>query len=121
MLNAVESRPATINCWEIGAFLRRACAKLRVAILSPGKTTRIQKIQRPPVVMVGVRDGNLRPQSPPDANDQRLFSIRSEQLVHQRDIGVDHRMAQALLLGDKLHQLVSTLDIGCAIEQRASG
>src|ERR1700724_787312 len=35
-----------------------------------------------------------------------LLAVLVEQFVDQRDVGVDHRVAQALLLGDWLHQLV---------------
>ena len=41
--------------------------------------------------------------------------------LDQRDLRVDRRMAQALLPGDELHQLVGALDIGRAVLQRARG
>src|SRR5499427_10839367 len=50
---------------------------------------------------------------------RRLLAVGLEPRVDQRDLGVDRRMAQTLLLGDELHQLVSALDIGSAVLQGA--
>src|SRR6266568_3154738 len=48
-----------------------------------------------------------------------LLAVGFKAGIDQRDLGVDRRMAQTLLLGNQLHQLVGTLDIGGAIVERA--
>src|SRR5882762_8826173 len=53
--------------------------------------------------------------------EHSLPAIFFEQFVDQRHIGVDYRMAEALLPGDQLYQLVGTFDIRSAVEQRARG
>ncbi len=56
--------------------------------------------------------GRIAPES---GLSRRLFAVGFEPRVDQRDDPVDHRMAQTLLLGDQLHQLVGALDIGRAV------
>src|SRR5882724_10453036 len=48
-----------------------------------------------------------------------LLAVGFKPGIDQRYLGVDRRMAQTLLPGDQLHQLVGTLDIGGAIVERA--
>src|SRR5262249_12371569 len=52
---------------------------------------------------------------------RRLLAVRLEALIDQRHAGVDGRMAEALLLGDQLHELIGALDVGHAVVERASG
>src|SRR6266850_5312487 len=59
--------------------------------------------------------------SPSAFLEHSLPAIFFEQFVDQRHIGVDYRMAEALLPGDQLYQLVGTFDIRSAVEQRARG
>src|SRR6516162_2447696 len=51
----------------------------------------------------------------------RLFSIGFEPRVDQRNDSVDDRMAQALLLGDQLHEFVGAFDVGSAVLQSTRG
>jgi hypothetical protein len=49
----------------------------------------------------------------------RVLAIHLQPGVDQRDRRIDDRMAQTLLLGDELHQLVSTFDVGRTVVKRA--
>src|SRR5882724_4412032 len=54
----------------------------------------------------------------PLSGGSRLLAVGLDPRVDQGDLGVDRRVAQALLPGDELHQLVGALDVGGAILQR---
>src|SRR5690349_12845881 len=45
--------------------------------------------------------------------------VYGKALIDQRDLGIDRRMSQAFLKGDKLNQLVGAFDVRRAILQRA--
>jgi hypothetical protein len=49
----------------------------------------------------------------------RLLAVRLQPCIDQRHLRIDRRMAQPLLLGDELHQLVRALDVGRTVLQRA--
>src|SRR5215831_1335883 len=50
---------------------------------------------------------------------RRLLAVDLEPSVDQRDTRVDDRMMQALLRGDKLHELIGALDVRRAVLDRA--
>jgi hypothetical protein len=61
------------------------------------------------------------PQCPRSTSGGGLLPILIEPGIDQGDGGVDRGMAQALLLGDELNQLVGALDVRRAVLQGAGG
>src|SRR6185295_16845749 len=66
-------------------------------------------------------NGGLRFANPPYAGSSRLLAVGLQPRVDQRNGGVDDGVAQPLLLGDELHQLVGALDVGDAVVEGARG
>src|SRR5438552_5749734 len=59
--------------------------------------------------------------SEPALGGCRFLAVGLEPRVDQRDDPIDHRMAEPLLPGDQLHQLVGAFDVGRAVLQSPRG
>src|SRR5262245_35448570 len=49
----------------------------------------------------------------------RLFPVRRQPLIDQRHGGINNGVAQALLAGNELHELIGALDVGGTVVERA--
>src|SRR5712664_1872462 len=59
------------------------------------------------------------PSERPRSGGGCLLAVGFEPRVDQGDARIDDRMAETLLSGDELHQLVGALDVGQAVVERA--